>query len=636
MIAVICEEKQQNLFVCVLPSNTVQRKVVRKKQKLSRWIVQFFKLTHFHVVFLWFMFCPSQFRKVPVWKGRRYFWRSHCQRLRPTLLTECSEMMNTNHLEESSPFVEVHSTTPRSTENSSFAILEPEIRTLVLTLPQSSSSLRININIYSDTFPLAERLLYEFHAHLQSQSPGHERPESQTELYSIFLRFVLKWCKSCSDEHEKELGFALLRQLFTHFRSTQLHKNNLHAVLHGQSLRSKNFVTKIYTSVWSALRNRSKKHSEHENGFHPHKPAFLCQLETSHVQCAVIFGGQGINDKYFEELIQLWEVYRPILQEYIVTMSEHLKKVSAVASSDSLWQLEILKWLQTPSTRPDEKHFLQPHISLPVIGLIQLSQYLLLFELWGVPLSRSAELFTGFYSGFWIFFFHFWICNLVKVWYFDIFFWIVFFGLSGSTGHSQGIVSAVVVSASDSYNSFVNNSKKALALLYFIGLRSVQVFPPSFLLPRIRDDSIQHNEGRPTPMLSITNLYEEEVNSCIETVNKQLPTNKRICVALQNGPKAFVCSGPPESLYGLNVYLRSIKARPDEDQTRIPFHERKKNFNTRYLGMSVGFHCEYLKEALSILQQDIETFQLNWEVKHLKIPVFSTHDGSLSFSFFSF
>jgi malonyl CoA-acyl carrier protein transacylase len=208
---------------------------------------------------------------------------------------------------------------------------------------------------------------------------------------------------------------------------------------------------------------------------------------------------------------------------------------------------------------------------------------------------------------------------------------VVFFFL-GSTGHSQGIVSAVAVSASDSYISFTNNSKKALTLLYFIGLRSAQVFPSSFLSPRIRDDSVQHNEGHPTPMLSITNLYEEDLNSCIETVNKQLPPNKRICVALQNGPKTFVCSGPSESLYGLNVYLRSIKARPDEDQTRIPFHERKKYFTTRYLGMSVGFHCEYLKEALSLLQHDIENFQLNWETKQLKIPVLSTYDGTPSLS----
>lgn len=82
-----------------------------------------------------------------------------------------------------------------------------------------------------------------------------------------------------------------------------------------------------------------------------------------------------------------------------MTMSEHLKKVSAVANSDSVGQqLDISKWLQIPSTRPDEKQLLQPHISLPVIGLIQLSQYLLLFELWGISFSRSADLFTGFYS----------------------------------------------------------------------------------------------------------------------------------------------------------------------------------------------------------------------------------------------
>ena len=49
--------------------------------------------------------------------------------------------------------------------------------------------------------------------------------------------------------------------------------------------------------------------------------------------------------------------------------------------------------------------------------------------------------------------------------------------LSGTSGHSQGIITAVVTAAADTRESFGSVSRSALITLFWIGVRSQQTYP---------------------------------------------------------------------------------------------------------------------------------------------------------------
>jgi len=112
--------------------------------------------------------------------------------------------------------------------------------------------------------------------------------------------------------------------------------------------------------------------------------------------------------------------------------------------------------------------------------------------------------------------------------------------IAGATGHSQGIVSAVAIAASATFEEFVDNSRKALKWLFYSGLRGQQAFPVTSVEPSIVQDALGGGEGTPSPMLSITGLSLKELEPHIAKTNKHLPSISQLFVSLNNGPKAFV------------------------------------------------------------------------------------------------
>jgi fatty acid synthase subunit beta len=198
---------------------------------------------------------------------------------------------------------------------------------------------------------------------------------------------------------------------------------------------------------------------------------------------------------------------------------------------------------------------------------------------------------------------------------------------AGSTGHSQGVIASVVISASATEEEFFINSGKALGLLFWMGTRAQQVFPPTTLNPTVLEDSLSNNEGTPTPMLAINNLREDQVLKHLEATNSHLAPDRQIKLTLNNGPRSFVCTGPPQSLYGLNLSLRKLKAPTGLEQSRVPFSQRKIKFSSRFLPITAPFHSSYLEQVSPILSKDIERCNLSFNAKDLAIPVRATDTG---------
>ncbi|KAG1195029.1 hypothetical protein G6F35_013295 [Rhizopus arrhizus] len=128
-------------------------------------------------------------------------------------------------------------------------------------------------------------------------------------------------------------------------------------------------------------------------------------------------------------------------------------------------------------------------------------------------------------------------------------------------------------------------------------------------------------------MLAITGLRESQVLKHLEETNSHLAPERQIEVTLHNGPRSFVCTGPPQSLYGLNLALRKLKAPTGLDQSRVPYSQRKIKFSSRFLPITAPFHSTYLKSAVPIILQDADKHNLCFNANEMKIPIYATDSG---------
>ncbi|KAJ3414301.1 3-oxoacyl-[acyl-carrier-protein] synthase [Chytridiales sp. JEL 0842] len=324
-----------------------------------------------------------------------------------------------------------------------------------------------------------------------------------------------------------------------------------------------------------------------------HPSALLSTIESGRANCLAVFGGQGNLENYFEELSLLLETYPtlalPFLTQAAQTLLTHSSSEEATKARAT--KVELLAWLEKPETRPSTEKLLETGLSLPLIGLGQLVVYWVNLKVLERDVGSVRDL------------------------------------IAGTTGHSQGIVSSVVLSTSSTDAEFVENTQKALGLLFWIGLRAQSACPTTTINPNILQDSLENNEGVPTPMLLVSGLRYSEVTAHAQSTNAHLPPDRHVHLSLINGPRACIFTGPPQSLYGLNLALRKLKAQPGVDQSRVPHSQRKVRFTSRFLPVAVPFHSSYLASVPALVQKDMERLKISFELDRLKVPVWSTNTG---------
>ncbi|EXL63657.1 fatty acid synthase subunit beta, fungi type, partial [Fusarium oxysporum f. sp. conglutinans race 2 54008] len=162
-------------------------------------------------------------------------------------------------------------------------------------------------------------------------------------------------------------------------------------------------------------------------------------------------------------------------------------------------------------------------------------------------------------------------------------------------------------------------------MLFWIGTRSQQAFPITSMTPNMLRKPQDHGEGAPTPMLSIRDLPQAELQKHIDATNQYLPEDRHVSISLLNSPRNLVVTGPPTSLYGLHAQLRKIKAPIGLDQSRIPFTERKVRFANQFLPVTAPFHSKYLGEATAMIDEDLKDISI--DSSDLGIAVFDTNTG---------
>ncbi|KAL2165067.1 hypothetical protein VTH06DRAFT_363 [Thermothelomyces fergusii] len=409
-----------------------------------------------------------------------------------------------------------------------------------------------------------------------------DEPSSVPELVARYMGYIAHEVAEGEDDAQGSAE-EVLKLVLNEFERAFLRGNDVHALvatLPGIDAKKLEVIRSYFAA--RAASNRAMK---------THESALFRAADEGAAKLYSIFGGQGNIEEYFEELRELYETYPSFVGDLVSSSAELLQTLASHPSAEKLYSkgLDIMTWLHHREATPEVDYLVSAPVSFPLIGLVQLAHYQVTCKVLGLDPGVLRE------------------------------------RLSGTTGHSQGIILAAVTAAADSWESFEDVAKSALTILFWIGARSQQTFPITSLSPSMLQDSIDNGEGTPTPMLSIRDLPQAEVQKHIDQTNQYLPADQHISVSLINSPRNLVVAGPPRSLCGLNAQLRKVKAPTGLDQTRIPHTERKVRFVNRFLPITAPFHSKYLTNANALIADDLKDVVI--DVKCLGIPVYDTNTG---------
>jgi fatty acid synthase subunit beta, fungi type len=455
------------------------------------------------------------------------------------------------------------------------------LRPLTIAHGSLESSFLIPTGLHFHASQLKERFSSSLPAPTAELAQDDE-PSSTPELVARYLGYIANEVEAGEDDIQGSYE-EVLKIVLNEFERAYLRGNDVHALvatLPGIDAKKLEVIRSYFLA--RQVSNRAIK---------LHESALLRASGEGSAKIYSIFGGQGNIEEYFEELRELYTTYSSFVGELISSSAELLQRLANTSSAEKMFLkgLDIMSWLQDPEATPDIDYLVSAPVSFPLIGLVQLAHYQVTCKVLGLHPGEFRD------------------------------------RISGATGHSQGVVLAATTAAADSWESYESLAKTALTILFWIGTRSQQAFPRTSLAPKVLQDSMDNGEGSPTPMLSIRDLSQKQVQRHIDETNKYLPEDRHIGISLINSARNVVVTGPPISLYGLNLQLRMTKAQTGLDQTRVPHSKRKLRFVNRFLPITAPFHSKYLAEATALLDQDLQ--QLEISSNQLSIPVYDTNTG---------
>ncbi|RFU28596.1 hypothetical protein B7463_g7748, partial [Scytalidium lignicola] len=294
----------------------------------------------------------------------------------------------------------------------------------------------------------------------------------------------------------------------------------------------------------------------------------------------------GVSEAYSDgpgfALHVLYSTYSTFVSDFIDSSANLLKSLSEEPAAQKFYPrgFDIIQWLQEPSTRPDDSYLALTPVSFSLDGLIQLANYASICKGLGMTPGQFRD------------------------------------SLCGTTGGSQGVIVAVVVAASSSWETFERLSKEALTIIFWLGVRSQESYPVTSLVPYLVEESIENGEGIPTPMLRVRGLSYSELREHVDAINSQLSEQDFLDISTKYGVYDHVVSGSPTTLYGLNLQLRTIKAKgPWQSRPAI----------LKFLPCTVPLNSRHLLDVGKKLKNDLNYIEILGN--DLKISVYDMSTG---------
>ena len=435
----------------------------------------------------------------------------------------------------------------------------------------SHPPLRWNLTCLDDEEHLIFPYLDLFTATLQDDNAASS--SAQTAQGSLAIQHAAPFFDFLCETNAPERTLAIVARCF---ERDVLSTIDIHSLAMGQERDHRSHLIQSYLRITGHPRKAPRS-------------ALLHASQKGTARLTAVFGGQGThNGDGLNELRRLYDTYKPLLSDLIKHADSVLKRVAKSARlDDPLFDhaVDLIQWLESPDTSPNGACVAIAPMSFPINGIISLAHYCITCHFLRRDPGQMRE------------------------------------NLTGATGHSQGVVVAVAIASSGSWEAFNKAAENAIALLYWIGLKS-HFGTPSFHLP----GNVPHSDQEAvSSMLSIQGLRRDEIIILLDEVNAQLDASERAYLALVNSDNRMVIAGPTRTLQGVSALLDEKQAPKDLDQAKVPFPDRLPTIGTQLLPISAAFHSPQLEDAAQQVLAQLEREPM--PAFDLKIPVFDTHTG---------
>ncbi|TGK11866.1 ACP S-malonyltransferase [Leptospira fletcheri] len=303
---------------------------------------------------------------------------------------------------------------------------------------------------------------------------------------------------------------------------------------------------------------------------------FLNEAKAQGNKLFLQFGGQG--SPWLKELSKLYES-DPSLKQFFDTAFRTLAEEIPGLDKKYISQgYDFEAWLKNPDAAPDESYLCSATVSIVGIFLTQVGNYVSLTHK-GFPASEL-------------------LANAI-----------------GTSGHSQGVIPAVLIALGKEGDEFYKEFSKFLKFVLYLGYRAQEqygLFQPG-------EDLLKGNEEvgdkQPAPMVAVLGYSQADLSDRVKAFNSETGSTGHgaLYVSLFNTPDSNILSGDP---YKLLAFRKKYKAEMDEKKVKFV-----------YLRTTAPFHCPLMDETENTVPKDMQRIGFSYKGSDLKIPVFSIFDG---------
>ncbi|KIA75623.1 fatty acid synthase beta subunit [Aspergillus ustus] len=320
--------------------------------------------------------------------------------------------------------------------------------------------------------------------------------------------------------------------------------------------------------------------------------------DAGRVRLAACCGGQGSSNLTgLDELAHLSRTYRDCfpVQHIIDSAARRLEGLAGIPHRSLFFydrDFQLQSWLEDSASAPATDQLAVSPYSFPINTLLSLLHYALAAHALHLDPTQLRD------------------------------------RLDGVIGHSQGVFAAAAIAqAGSGWPDFYSAVDSALQLSFWVGLESHVAAPGSTLSAHEVADSLDHEEGQPSYLLSISGLDVNSLRHLIERLNNERNDDSLFShLALVNTRSKCVIAGSPQALRRVCLALRTVKAPPTLDQTRVHFNRRRPVVDVQFLPISAPYHSPILEPVTTYVKNALTELRLTSD---MAIPIYCTVDGKV-------
>ena len=210
--------------------------------------------------------------------------------------------------------------------------------------------------------------------------------EATIELFVHFLAFVTNSINS--DPNSSHPQANLLHNAFKHFTESHLASQDMHTFTSAFDLDVRRAIISSYFKAPAMVESSRIT----DIPCQPPSVLFSAAMDGD-APIYAVFGGQGTNKVYFDELQNLYNLYTPYVAPFVQIITDELF-APLICSSSLAYDhgLDASAWLSGSAPLPPVSYLASITLSFLIIGLTQLIQYLVAFKVADLmSLSRSSS-----------------------------------------------------------------------------------------------------------------------------------------------------------------------------------------------------------------------------------------------------